>query len=105
MLSTWVAPSSLPLQDTVIHSKGQWILLPAPLDTINVHVREGHILPLQVSCLWEKFMLQPSLVPAGWGCAHATARLCVGSGGLGGTLARGEGGSCCLTKGGCFLES
>uniref|UniRef100_A0A7M4FM48 Lysosomal alpha-glucosidase n=1 Tax=Crocodylus porosus TaxID=8502 RepID=A0A7M4FM48_CROPO len=33
--------------DTVIHSKGQWILLPAPLDSINVHVREGHILPLQ----------------------------------------------------------
>ncbi|NXM66690.1 LYAG glucosidase, partial [Serilophus lunatus] len=33
--------------DTTIHSKGQWILLPAPLDTINVHVRAGHILPLQ----------------------------------------------------------
>uniref|UniRef100_A0A8C4WGS0 Lysosomal alpha-glucosidase n=1 Tax=Gopherus evgoodei TaxID=1825980 RepID=A0A8C4WGS0_9SAUR len=28
-------------------SKGQWVLLPAPLDTINVHVRAGHILPLQ----------------------------------------------------------
>ncbi|NXG38718.1 LYAG glucosidase, partial [Dromaius novaehollandiae] len=33
--------------DATIHSKGQWILLPAPLDTINVHVRAGHILPLQ----------------------------------------------------------
>ncbi|XP_032653104.2 lysosomal alpha-glucosidase isoform X2 [Chelonoidis abingdonii] len=32
---------------SVIHSKGQWVLLPAPLDTINVHVRAGHILPLQ----------------------------------------------------------
>ncbi|XP_040438110.1 lysosomal alpha-glucosidase isoform X2 [Falco naumanni] len=34
-------------RDSTIHSKGQWILLPAPLDTINVHVRAGHILPLQ----------------------------------------------------------
>ncbi|NWX62608.1 LYAG glucosidase, partial [Promerops cafer] len=33
--------------DSTIHSKGQWVLLPAPLDTINVHVRAGHILPLQ----------------------------------------------------------
>ncbi|NXG52181.1 LYAG glucosidase, partial [Psilopogon haemacephalus] len=33
--------------DSTIHSKGQWILLPAPLDTINVHVRAGYILPLQ----------------------------------------------------------
>ncbi|NXT18858.1 LYAG glucosidase, partial [Syrrhaptes paradoxus] len=33
--------------DSAIHSKGQWVLLPAPLDTINVHVRAGHILPLQ----------------------------------------------------------
>ncbi|NXS41999.1 LYAG glucosidase, partial [Balaeniceps rex] len=33
--------------DSTIHSKGQWILLQAPLDTINVHVRAGHILPLQ----------------------------------------------------------
>ncbi|XP_007886783.2 lysosomal alpha-glucosidase [Callorhinchus milii] len=32
---------------SAIHSKGQYILLPAPLDTINVHVREGCILPLQ----------------------------------------------------------
>ncbi|KAM6344905.1 lysosomal alpha-glucosidase isoform 2-T2 [Alca torda] len=33
--------------DSTIRSKGQWILLLAPLDTINVHVRAGHILPLQ----------------------------------------------------------
>ncbi|NXI41675.1 LYAG glucosidase, partial [Galbula dea] len=33
--------------DSTIHSRGQWILLPAPLNTINVHVRAGHILPLQ----------------------------------------------------------
>ncbi|NXF49761.1 LYAG glucosidase, partial [Oceanites oceanicus] len=33
--------------DSTIHSKGQWILLQAPLDTINIHVRAGHILPLQ----------------------------------------------------------
>uniref|UniRef100_A0A4W6DT14 Lysosomal alpha-glucosidase n=1 Tax=Lates calcarifer TaxID=8187 RepID=A0A4W6DT14_LATCA len=29
-------------------SKGQYLLLPAPLDTINIHVREGHIIPQQV---------------------------------------------------------
>ncbi|XP_072299488.1 lysosomal alpha-glucosidase [Eucyclogobius newberryi] len=29
------------------YSKGQYLLLSAPLDTINVHVREGHILPQQ----------------------------------------------------------
>uniref|UniRef100_UPI00398E93A5 lysosomal alpha-glucosidase n=1 Tax=Pristiophorus japonicus TaxID=55135 RepID=UPI00398E93A5 len=32
---------------SVIHSKGQYILLQAPLDTINVHVRGGCILPIQ----------------------------------------------------------
>nr|XP_033817509.1 lysosomal alpha-glucosidase [Geotrypetes seraphini]XP_033817510.1 lysosomal alpha-glucosidase [Geotrypetes seraphini] len=32
---------------TAIHSKGQWIILSAPLDSINVHVRAGYILPLQ----------------------------------------------------------
>uniref|UniRef100_A0A803VDE7 Alpha glucosidase n=1 Tax=Ficedula albicollis TaxID=59894 RepID=A0A803VDE7_FICAL len=41
------APHRSPGADSTIHSKGQWILLPAPLDTINVHVRAGHILPLQ----------------------------------------------------------
>ncbi|XP_029455043.1 lysosomal alpha-glucosidase [Rhinatrema bivittatum] len=33
---------------TAIHSKGQWVILPAPLDSINVHIRAGYILPLQV---------------------------------------------------------
>lgn len=32
---------------SAIHSKGQWVTLPAPLDTINVHLRAGHIIPLQ----------------------------------------------------------
>ncbi|XP_007958016.2 lysosomal alpha-glucosidase [Orycteropus afer afer] len=30
-----------------IHSEGQWVTLPAPLDTINLHLRAGYILPLQ----------------------------------------------------------
>lgn len=34
---------------SVIHSKGQWVTLSAPLDTINVHLRAGHIIPMQVS--------------------------------------------------------
>nr|XP_060620307.1 lysosomal alpha-glucosidase [Anolis sagrei ordinatus] len=42
-LGTWYNP----LTGFIIHSKGQWILLSASLDTINVHVRAGHILPLQ----------------------------------------------------------
>uniref|UniRef100_A0A8C2FQH2 Lysosomal alpha-glucosidase n=1 Tax=Cyprinus carpio TaxID=7962 RepID=A0A8C2FQH2_CYPCA len=33
------------------YSKGQYILFPAPLDTINVHVREGSIIPQQVPAL------------------------------------------------------
>uniref|UniRef100_A0A8D2MKH1 LYAG glucosidase n=1 Tax=Zonotrichia albicollis TaxID=44394 RepID=A0A8D2MKH1_ZONAL len=45
---TGVGAPALPWHpDSTIHSKGQWIILPAPLDTINVHVRAGHILPLQ----------------------------------------------------------
>lgn len=31
-----------------IQSKGQWINLPAPMNTINVHVRGSHILPTQI---------------------------------------------------------
>ncbi|KAM5149367.1 lysosomal alpha-glucosidase isoform 1-T3 [Callospermophilus lateralis] len=30
-----------------IHSEGQWVTLPAPLDTINVHLRAGYIVPMQ----------------------------------------------------------
>ncbi|RXN19989.1 lysosomal alpha-glucosidase [Labeo rohita] len=33
------------------YSKGQYILFPAPLDTINVHVREGSIIPQQLPAL------------------------------------------------------
>ncbi|RVE69495.1 hypothetical protein OJAV_G00078330 [Oryzias javanicus] len=33
------------------YSEGQFFLLPAPLDTINVHVREGHIIPQQEPAL------------------------------------------------------
>ncbi|XP_055509928.1 lysosomal alpha-glucosidase-like isoform X1 [Leucoraja erinacea] len=32
---------------SAIHSKGQYIILQAPLDTINVHLRGGCILPIQ----------------------------------------------------------
>uniref|UniRef100_A0A8C7B4Q5 Lysosomal alpha-glucosidase n=1 Tax=Neovison vison TaxID=452646 RepID=A0A8C7B4Q5_NEOVI len=39
-------PPRAPLM-SAIHSKGQWVTLPAPLDTINVHLRAGHIVPLQ----------------------------------------------------------
>uniref|UniRef100_A0A8D0GY36 Lysosomal alpha-glucosidase n=1 Tax=Sphenodon punctatus TaxID=8508 RepID=A0A8D0GY36_SPHPU len=46
-LGTWYDP----MMGSIIHSKGQWVLLPAPLDTINIHIREGHILPLQEPAL------------------------------------------------------
>ncbi|KAM9003845.1 lysosomal alpha-glucosidase isoform X1 [Sarcophilus harrisii] len=42
-----LSPSSSALNDSVIHSKGQWFTLPAPLDVINIHLRAGYILPLQ----------------------------------------------------------
>ncbi|XP_066093234.1 lysosomal alpha-glucosidase isoform X1 [Saccopteryx bilineata] len=32
---------------SAIHSEGQWVMLPAPLDTINLHLRAGHIIPMQ----------------------------------------------------------
>lgn len=35
-------------REPAIHSEGQWVTLPAPLDTINVHLRAGYIIPLQV---------------------------------------------------------
>ncbi|XP_055971733.1 lysosomal alpha-glucosidase [Sorex fumeus] len=43
---------SLPSQPTAVRvsaiiSQGQWVTLPAPLDTINVHLREGYIITLQ----------------------------------------------------------
>lgn len=39
-------PPPAPLKPA-IHSEGQWVTLPAPLDTINLHLRAGHIVPLQ----------------------------------------------------------
>ncbi|EPQ16443.1 Lysosomal alpha-glucosidase [Myotis brandtii] len=39
-------PPLAPLKPA-IHSEGQWVTLPAPLDTINLHLRAGHIIPLQ----------------------------------------------------------
>ncbi|XP_037664457.1 lysosomal alpha-glucosidase [Choloepus didactylus] len=33
--------------ESVVHSEGRWVTLPAPLDTINLHLRAGYILPLQ----------------------------------------------------------
>lgn len=42
-----LAPPPLAPLKPAIHSEGQWVTLPAPLDTINVHLRAGHIVPLQ----------------------------------------------------------
>uniref|UniRef100_A0A3B4D1H3 Lysosomal alpha-glucosidase n=1 Tax=Pygocentrus nattereri TaxID=42514 RepID=A0A3B4D1H3_PYGNA len=54
------------------NSKGQYLLLSAPLDTINVHVREGHIIPQQVPGLTtaasrrNPFLLTVALSSEGW---------------------------------------
>lgn len=54
------------------YSKGQFLLLPAPLDTINVHVREGHIIPQQEPALTttasrnNPFFLIVALSAGGW---------------------------------------
>uniref|UniRef100_A0A3B4D4X4 Lysosomal alpha-glucosidase n=1 Tax=Pygocentrus nattereri TaxID=42514 RepID=A0A3B4D4X4_PYGNA len=51
---------------------GQYLLLSAPLDTINVHVREGHIIPQQVPGLTtaasrrNPFLLTVALSSEGW---------------------------------------
>ncbi|KAM3598379.1 uncharacterized protein V6R79_017239 [Siganus canaliculatus] len=53
-------------------SKGQYLLLPAPLDTINIHVREGHIIPRQEPALTttasrrNPFFLTVALSAGGW---------------------------------------
>ncbi|KAB0395078.1 hypothetical protein E2I00_003439, partial [Balaenoptera physalus] len=39
-------PPPVPLT-SAIHSEGQWVTLSAPLDTINLHLRAGHIIPMQ----------------------------------------------------------
>ncbi|KAG7505007.1 lysosomal alpha-glucosidase [Solea senegalensis] len=54
------------------YSKGQYLLLSAPLDTINVHVREGHIIPQQDPALTttasrrNPFFLTVALSAGGW---------------------------------------
>lgn len=54
------------------YSKGQYLLLSAPLDTINVHVREGHIIPQQEPALTTSasrtnlFFLTVALSEGGW---------------------------------------
>uniref|UniRef100_A0A4W6DT13 Lysosomal alpha-glucosidase n=1 Tax=Lates calcarifer TaxID=8187 RepID=A0A4W6DT13_LATCA len=54
------------------YSKGQYLLLPAPLDTINIHVREGHIIPQQEPALTttasrrNAFSLTVALSAVGW---------------------------------------
>lgn len=54
------------------YSRGQYLLLPAPLDTIHVHVREGHIIPQQEPALTTSasrsnpFLLTVGLSAGGW---------------------------------------
>ncbi|XP_037332259.2 lysosomal alpha-glucosidase isoform X1 [Pungitius pungitius] len=54
------------------YSKGQYLLLPAPLDTIHAHVREGHIIPQQEPALTttasrrKPFFLTVALSTGGW---------------------------------------
>uniref|UniRef100_A0A673C8T8 Lysosomal alpha-glucosidase n=1 Tax=Sphaeramia orbicularis TaxID=375764 RepID=A0A673C8T8_9TELE len=54
------------------YSKGQYLLLPALLDTINIHVREGHIIPRQEPALTttasrgNPFFLTVALSAGGW---------------------------------------
>lgn len=55
-----------------IYSKGQYVLISAPLDVINVHVREGHIIPQQEPALTTSesrtnpFFLTVALTAGGW---------------------------------------
>ncbi|CAJ1074960.1 lysosomal alpha-glucosidase [Xyrichtys novacula] len=54
------------------YSRGQFLLLPAPLDTINLHVRDGHIIPQQEPDLttaasrMNPFFLTVALSAGGW---------------------------------------
>ncbi|XP_014903912.1 lysosomal alpha-glucosidase [Poecilia latipinna] len=54
------------------HSNGQYVQLSAPLETINVHVREGHIIPQQEPALTtaasreNHFFLTVALSSGGW---------------------------------------
>ncbi|TNM97351.1 hypothetical protein fugu_015507 [Takifugu bimaculatus] len=55
-----------------LHSRGQYFLLSAPLDTINIHLREGHIIPQQEPALTttasrtNPFSLTVALSAGGW---------------------------------------
>uniref|UniRef100_A0A7N8YPL4 Lysosomal alpha-glucosidase n=1 Tax=Mastacembelus armatus TaxID=205130 RepID=A0A7N8YPL4_9TELE len=65
-------PTLFTFLSLAFHSKGQYLLLPAALNTINVHVREGHILPLQEPALTttasrrNPFFLTVALSRGGW---------------------------------------
>lgn len=54
------------------YSRGQYLLLPAPLHTINLHLREGHIIPQQEPALTTSasrrnpFLLTVALSAGGW---------------------------------------
>ncbi|KAM6957048.1 lysosomal alpha-glucosidase [Aplochiton taeniatus] len=54
------------------YSEGQYLLLPAPLNTVHVHLREGHILPQQEPALTttasrrNPFYLTVALSAGGW---------------------------------------
>uniref|UniRef100_A0A8C4EDD1 Lysosomal alpha-glucosidase n=1 Tax=Dicentrarchus labrax TaxID=13489 RepID=A0A8C4EDD1_DICLA len=75
---TWYSLLTIPLAHRSLkpkpfYSKGQYLLLPAPLDTINVHVREGHIIPQQVgpalttiASRRNPFFLTVALSAGGW---------------------------------------
>uniref|UniRef100_A0AAQ5YWA8 Lysosomal alpha-glucosidase n=1 Tax=Amphiprion ocellaris TaxID=80972 RepID=A0AAQ5YWA8_AMPOC len=60
------------LQGQPFYSGGQYLLLPAPLDIINIHVREGHIIPQQEPALTttasrrNPFFLTVALSAGGW---------------------------------------
>uniref|UniRef100_A0A8C7Q0G2 Lysosomal alpha-glucosidase n=1 Tax=Oncorhynchus mykiss TaxID=8022 RepID=A0A8C7Q0G2_ONCMY len=72
--SLWTPPPPPPCPQNRLNlsGKGQYLLLPAPLDTINVHVREGHIIPQQEPGLTTSasrsnpFLLTVALSAGGW---------------------------------------
>lgn len=45
----WVPMSSSAAQGDLVRSKGEQLRLQAPLDKINLHLREGSIIPSQVT--------------------------------------------------------
>uniref|UniRef100_A0A8C7QEM1 Lysosomal alpha-glucosidase n=1 Tax=Oncorhynchus mykiss TaxID=8022 RepID=A0A8C7QEM1_ONCMY len=71
-LAAYLPPGTWYSLHNPFYSKGQYLLLPAPLDTINVHVREGHIIPQQEPGLTTSasrsnpFLLTVALSAGGW---------------------------------------